>query len=229
MALMFGELLRHYRKKRGLTQRNLAQQAGVTGNYIAVLEGGRSRNPSRSLLWRLCRSMKLDPKERDRLYLAAGYAPPTGDKAQSRPHVAHEALRRFLALSRGSPKLSEAFQDVIQELLGAAAQRGAAKSDKSSLRRAQLLGLGYFHSTATSGPSHAVTKRSSNYDRKQERLARAVADLLNTLANNTVDISKRINLAEELNSLAQWKIGREASAGIEPKRGKSASTRKNAD
>ncbi len=44
-AVPFGDLLRHYRKRAGLTQEELAEQAGLSARAISDLERGVNRTP----------------------------------------------------------------------------------------------------------------------------------------------------------------------------------------
>lgn len=54
-----GEIVKHRRQTRGLTQRQLAEMLGVKGSHIAYLESGR-RKPSLALLKRLADVLELD-------------------------------------------------------------------------------------------------------------------------------------------------------------------------
>ena len=54
-----GEIVKHRRQMRGLTQRQLAEMLGVKGSHIAYLESGR-RKPSLALLKHLADVLELD-------------------------------------------------------------------------------------------------------------------------------------------------------------------------
>jgi transcriptional regulator with XRE-family HTH domain len=69
-----GELLRHWRRARGLSQLGLALEAGTTPRHLSFVESGRSQ-PSRAMVLRLARVLDVPLRERNRLLLAAGYAP----------------------------------------------------------------------------------------------------------------------------------------------------------
>jgi transcriptional regulator with XRE-family HTH domain len=69
-----GELLRHWRKARGLSQLGLALEAATTPRHLSFVESGRSQ-PSRAMVLRLARVLDVPLRERNRLLLAAGYAP----------------------------------------------------------------------------------------------------------------------------------------------------------
>ncbi len=69
-----GTLLRHWRSVRGMSQLDLASEAGSTPRYVSFVETGRS-NPSRQMVVRLARALGVPLRERNELLLAAGFAP----------------------------------------------------------------------------------------------------------------------------------------------------------
>ena len=74
MPATFGERLRGWRRIRRWSQEELAARAEVSPRHLSFLETGRSR-PSREMVLRLCRHLDIPLRERNRLLLAAGYAP----------------------------------------------------------------------------------------------------------------------------------------------------------
>jgi transcriptional regulator with XRE-family HTH domain len=70
-----GGLLRFWRHRRRLSQLDLAAAASVSTKHISFVETGRA-NPSRQLLVHLADALAMPLRERNRLLLAAGYAPP---------------------------------------------------------------------------------------------------------------------------------------------------------
>jgi transcriptional regulator with XRE-family HTH domain len=70
----FGALLRHWRSVRGMSQLDLASEAGSTPRYVSFVETGRS-SPSRQMVVRLARALDVPLRERNDLLLAAGFAP----------------------------------------------------------------------------------------------------------------------------------------------------------
>lgn len=74
----FGALLSQLRRKAGITQMELALAAGVSTRHTNFIERDRS-NPSRAMVRRFCATLKLDGPTRDRMMLAAGFAPERGD------------------------------------------------------------------------------------------------------------------------------------------------------
>ena len=69
-----GVLLRHWRSVRGMSQLDLASEAGSTPRYVSFVETGRSQ-PTRQMVVRLARALDVPLRERNDLLLAAGFAP----------------------------------------------------------------------------------------------------------------------------------------------------------
>jgi len=69
----FSDVLRKYRWRRGLIQRELGALVGVSGNYITMLEGGFRKNPSLKLVERLSFALNISSDERLAFYSSAGY------------------------------------------------------------------------------------------------------------------------------------------------------------
>ena len=57
---MLGDLLKNARESAGLTQEQLALEAGVDRTYISQLEHDK-KSPTIQMLFRLCRAMKASP------------------------------------------------------------------------------------------------------------------------------------------------------------------------
>lgn len=70
----FGQLLRLWRRQRGLSQLALAELAYTTPRYISFIETGRSR-PGRAFILRLARCMELPLHEQNELLTAVGFHP----------------------------------------------------------------------------------------------------------------------------------------------------------
>lgn len=92
-----GELLRSWRRRRSLSQLELALEADVSSRHVSFLETGRAR-PSREMVLRLAEHLDIPLRERNRLLLAAGYAPLYVEHSLDEPAMApiHQALDRFL-------------------------------------------------------------------------------------------------------------------------------------
>jgi transcriptional regulator with XRE-family HTH domain len=69
-----GPLLKTWRTRRRLSQLDLALEAGVSTRHLSFLETGRSR-PSEQMVVHLAEQLDVPLRERNRMLLAAGYAP----------------------------------------------------------------------------------------------------------------------------------------------------------
>ncbi|MBP2338839.1 transcriptional regulator with XRE-family HTH domain [Saccharothrix coeruleofusca] len=69
-----GALLRQWRRRRRLSQLDLALLAGTSARHLSCVETGRAR-PSRAMVLRLCGALEIPLRERNTLLLAADYAP----------------------------------------------------------------------------------------------------------------------------------------------------------
>lgn len=67
-------LLRHWREIRGTSQLGLALDAGISQRHLSFIESGRSV-PSRPTLASIVQSLDVPLRERNAVFLAAGYAP----------------------------------------------------------------------------------------------------------------------------------------------------------
>lgn len=90
-----GSILRAWRVRRRLSQLDLALVAGVSTRHLSFVETGRA-HPSGALLAHLARQLELPLRERNRLLLAAGYAPQFPDRPYDAPDMA--AVRQALGL-----------------------------------------------------------------------------------------------------------------------------------
>lgn len=70
----FGEHLRRWRRRRALSQLELAALAGTSSRHLSFLESGRS-SPGREMVLRLAEALAVDGPERDRALEAAGLEP----------------------------------------------------------------------------------------------------------------------------------------------------------
>jgi transcriptional regulator with XRE-family HTH domain len=93
-----GGLLREWRQRRRLSQLDLALDTGISTRHLSFVETGRSA-PSREVVLRLAEGLGLPLRERNRLLLAAGYAPVFGESPLTAPGLAavSEAVRHVLA------------------------------------------------------------------------------------------------------------------------------------
>ncbi|MEV0298634.1 helix-turn-helix transcriptional regulator [Nocardia sp. NPDC050710] len=69
-----GALLREWRRRRRLSQLDLALTADTSARHLSYVETGRAK-PSRTMVLRLCEALEVPLRERNTLLLAADYAP----------------------------------------------------------------------------------------------------------------------------------------------------------
>jgi len=103
----FGAGLRAWRERRGLSQLALALEAGVSQRHLSFVESGRAE-PSRAMVLRLAEHLDVPLRERNRLLLAAGYAPVYGERPLTDPALAaaRAAVERVLAGHEPYPALA---------------------------------------------------------------------------------------------------------------------------
>ena len=94
----FGHALRAVRGARKLSQLDLATAAEISQRHLSFLESGRAR-PSRVMVLQLAESLNLPLRERNRLLIAAGFAPIYPQRELGSPDMApvRQALERLLA------------------------------------------------------------------------------------------------------------------------------------
>jgi transcriptional regulator with XRE-family HTH domain len=92
-----GVLLRDWRQRRRLSQLDLALEAGVSTRHLSFVETGRSR-PSPEMVLHLADELEVPLRERNRLLLAAGYAPVYEERALDEPEMqpVHDAIQLVL-------------------------------------------------------------------------------------------------------------------------------------
>jgi transcriptional regulator with XRE-family HTH domain len=88
-----GMLLKDWRRRRRLSQLDLALEAGVSARHLSFVETGRSK-PSREMVLHLAEQLGVPLRDRNHLLLAAGYAPAYGEHPLDAPEMApvREAL-----------------------------------------------------------------------------------------------------------------------------------------
>ncbi|WP_193187246.1 helix-turn-helix domain-containing protein [Nisaea sediminum] len=69
-----GQQLRDWRRRRRLSQLDLALEADISSKHLSFVETGRAR-PSREMILLLCERLAVPPREQNLLLLAGGYAP----------------------------------------------------------------------------------------------------------------------------------------------------------
>lgn len=92
-----GPLIKTWRTRRRLSQLDLALEAGVSARHLSFVETGRSK-PSEQMVLHLAEHLDVPLRERNRMLLAAGYAPVYAHRELSAPELApvKEALDQLL-------------------------------------------------------------------------------------------------------------------------------------
>lgn len=83
----FGDLLRDWRRRRRLSQLDLALEADVSARHVSFVESGRS-TPSRAMVLRLADALAVPAREQNHLLLAAGLAPAYAERGFDDPGMA---------------------------------------------------------------------------------------------------------------------------------------------
>ncbi|APE14866.1 transcriptional regulator [Mycobacterium sp. WY10] len=118
----FGELLRDWRRRRRLSQLDLALEADVSARHVSFVESGRS-TPSRAMVLRLADALAVPAREQNQLLLAAGLAPAYAERGFDDPGMAavRAGVDRVLAAYDPYPCLAvNRNWDVLQINPGAA-------------------------------------------------------------------------------------------------------------
>jgi transcriptional regulator with XRE-family HTH domain len=104
VASAFGERLRWWRERRGLSQLDLAGVAETSQRHLSFLESGRT-GASREMVLRLGAALDLPLRQQNALLLAAGFAPAWRESDLAAPELAkvNAALDHMLAQQEPYP------------------------------------------------------------------------------------------------------------------------------
>jgi transcriptional regulator with XRE-family HTH domain len=91
--MAFGKRLRELRKDRGLSQRGLADRAGIDFTYLSKIENGRMEPPSEEVIRRVAEELDADADEL--IVLADKFPSDLAQQLKTPERV--KALRRELA------------------------------------------------------------------------------------------------------------------------------------
>lgn len=126
-----GQHLRDWRRRRRMSQLDLAVEAEISTRHLSFVETGRSL-PSRDMVIRLAQRLEMPLRDRNRLLIAAGYAPAYPENALDDPDLkpALAAIERLLRAHEPNPALAVdrhwtliAANDAIMPLIAGAAPR----------------------------------------------------------------------------------------------------------
>ncbi|MFI5496822.1 ATP-binding protein [Actinoplanes sp. NPDC051859] len=95
-AAPFGVALRRLRRRRGLTQEQLAERAGLSVNAISALERGERRRPYPNTVRALTGALELDEQDAAALVGAAGQVEDSAAAVLPRPGQLPVAIRSFV-------------------------------------------------------------------------------------------------------------------------------------
>jgi transcriptional regulator with XRE-family HTH domain len=104
-----GRLLRGWRDLRGKSQIELSLDTGVSQRHLSFIESGRSA-PGRQTLMNIAQGLDMPLRDRNRLLLAAGFAPIYAEDAWNAP-----AMRSVTAALERMLKQHEPFPAVVMD------------------------------------------------------------------------------------------------------------------
>ncbi|MGW3046112.1 helix-turn-helix domain-containing protein [Kitasatospora sp. NPDC001159] len=100
-----GALLRGWRRRRHRSQLDVSIAAELSTRHLSCIETGRA-NPSRDMIRRLCDELDVPLRERNSLYLAAGFAPVHAERAFGDLGAARTAVEAVLTGHEPNPALA---------------------------------------------------------------------------------------------------------------------------
>lgn len=102
-----GPILREWRNRRRLSQLDLALEAGISQRHLSFVESGRAA-PSRDMVLLLAEQLEVPLRQRNRLLLAAGFAPSFSERPLDDPSLrpAIEAVNMVLKGHEPNPAIA---------------------------------------------------------------------------------------------------------------------------
>ncbi|MER6976688.1 helix-turn-helix domain-containing protein [Streptomyces carpinensis] len=100
-----GSLVRRWREQRRRSQLDVALAANLSTRHLSYIETGRA-TPSRNMIERLCEELDVPLRERNSLYLAAGFAPVHRERSLDDLGAARSAVAAVLAGHEPNPALA---------------------------------------------------------------------------------------------------------------------------
>jgi transcriptional regulator with XRE-family HTH domain len=102
-----GDFLRHWRRRRRVSQLELALAASISQRHLSFVESGRAA-PSRAMVLRLAEQLQLPFRERNALLVSAGFAPVYRERGLDEPDLsaAHRVVELILAGHSPYPALA---------------------------------------------------------------------------------------------------------------------------
>jgi transcriptional regulator with XRE-family HTH domain len=105
-APVFGDLLKHWRSARRMSQLDLATEAEISARHLSFLETGRAQ-PSREMIQLLGNALEIPFFDQNALLLAAGFAPKYAHREIDAPELGQvrRALENILKQQEPYPAL----------------------------------------------------------------------------------------------------------------------------
>jgi len=106
-SLEIGPVLREWRRRRRLSQLDLAMSADISARHMSFIETGRSR-PSREVILKLAEGLQLNLRNRNALLMAGGFAPTYAERRLEDPALspARAIVQRILDAHMPFPALA---------------------------------------------------------------------------------------------------------------------------
>ena len=215
MAQTLAELIKGYRLRKGLTQKELAESTSVTKGYIAALEQGVRRKPAQALLEKIEEILDLSEREFHNLCLVARGAeiPISAGKVVSYPLF--QALEKLLAAPADSTLKTECLEAFYKRLAAALAGQGIPRQIKKENQRWSLVSRGYAYTSPKKDKQHPSSspEKLSRHLKDKTDMGVSIRALLDIFLDTKIPYQKRTALAKELLSLAEWRCHAKAEVG----------------
>ncbi|MEU8224023.1 helix-turn-helix transcriptional regulator [Kribbella sp. NPDC048915] len=100
-----GVLVKRWRERRRRSQLDVSLAADLSAKHLSYIETGRSR-PSPQMIERICDELDVPLRERNRMYLAAGFAPVHLERPLTDLGAARDAVRTVLTGMEPNPAVA---------------------------------------------------------------------------------------------------------------------------
>lgn len=110
-----GRIVRRWREHRGISQMELAHEAGVSTRHVSFVETGRT-NPSRASIDQFASALKLPMREHNALLHAAGFAPIYSETSIDQPEMAQVKQVLQYILDQHEPHICfviDGYEDIV--------------------------------------------------------------------------------------------------------------------
>ncbi len=197
----FGTMVRTWRRKRGLSQLELALAGNVSQRHVSFLESGRARR-SRQMVLQLADQLDLSLREQNKLLLCAGFAPAHRESRFDAPDLSEVRQVLDLLLRHHEPFPAIVIDSAWNMLIAnAAARRLLAMTGAAAVAPLNLIRV----TLAADGFSPWITNWADVARHLLHRLAReardnaACASLLADLRRNpeVAELSRRLDWEQE--------------------------------